>query len=43
MSDDFEYHMYLVQMKMQRPDRFHVFKAAKALPNYAIDSTNLLP
>jgi hypothetical protein len=43
MSNDFEYHMYLVQMKLRRPDRLHVFKAPKAMANYATDPTSLLP
>src|SRR6266852_3257916 len=43
MSDHFEYHMYLVEMKLRRPDRLHVFKAPKMTTNYTTNSTSLLP
>jgi hypothetical protein len=43
MPDDFEYHMYLIQMKLRRPDRLHVFKAPKAMASYTTDSMSLLP
>jgi len=43
MDDDFEYHMYLIQMKLRRPDRLHVFKAPKAMIYYTTDATSLLP
>jgi hypothetical protein len=43
MSDKFEYHMYLVHMKLRRPDRLHVFKAPKAMASYTTDSSSLLP
>jgi hypothetical protein len=39
ISDDFEFYMYLVQMKLRRPDRLHIFKAPKAMANYITDST----
>jgi hypothetical protein len=43
MSDKLEYHMYLVHMKLRRPDRLHVFKAPKAMASYTTNSTSLLP
>jgi hypothetical protein len=43
ISDDFEYHMYLIQMKLRRPDRLHTFKAPKMMTNYITDATSLLP
>lgn len=43
MSDTFEYYMYLIQMKLRRPDRLHVFKAPKVMASYTTDSMSLLP
>lgn len=31
MLDDFEYHTYLIQMHLRRPDRLHKFKAPEAI------------
>ncbi len=42
-DDDFEFHMYLIQMKLRRPDRLHIFKAPKAMAHYTTDPTSLLP
>ena len=42
MNDDVEYHMYLIQMQLRRPDRLHRFKAPKAIAHYT-DATSLLP
>ncbi|KAH9952535.1 hypothetical protein BGW80DRAFT_1452225 [Lactifluus volemus] len=43
MDDDFEYHMYLIQMQLRRPDRLHKFKAPKAMAYYTTNATSLLP
>ncbi|KAF8999238.1 hypothetical protein BDZ89DRAFT_726188 [Hymenopellis radicata] len=43
MDDNFEYHMYLVQMQLRRPDRLHKFKAPKAMAHYTTEATSLLP
>ncbi|KAG5652214.1 hypothetical protein H0H81_005794 [Sphagnurus paluster] len=43
MVDDFEYHMYLIQMHLRRPDRLHAFKAPKAMAHYTTDPASLLP
>jgi hypothetical protein len=43
MDDNFEYHMYLIQMKLRRSDRLHVFKAPKVMIFYTTDATSLLP
>ncbi|KAI9429254.1 hypothetical protein F5148DRAFT_1155249, partial [Russula earlei] len=43
MDDNFEYHMYLIQMQLRRPDRLHKFKAPKAMAYYTTDATSLLP
>jgi hypothetical protein len=43
ISDNFEYYMYLIQMKLWHPDRLHIFKAPKMMTNYIIDTTSLLP
>ncbi len=43
MDDEFEYHMYLIQMHLRRPDRLHKFKAPKAMAYYTTDATSLLP
>ncbi|KAI9509585.1 hypothetical protein F5148DRAFT_734618 [Russula earlei] len=42
MDDNFEYHMYLIQMKLRCPDRLHKFKAPKAMAYYTTDTTSLL-
>ncbi|KAF8344540.1 hypothetical protein F5887DRAFT_970436 [Amanita rubescens] len=39
MAHDFEFHMYLIQMKLRRPDRLHKFKAPKAMTHYLTDAT----
>ncbi len=43
MDDEFEYQMCIIQMKLRRPDRLHVFKAPKAMAHYTTDPTSLLP
>jgi len=43
IENDFEYPMYLIQMKLRRPDRLHIFKAPKAMVYYTTDATSLLP
>ncbi|KAF8323456.1 uncharacterized protein EI90DRAFT_3076686 [Cantharellus anzutake] len=43
MHNEFEYHMYLIQMHLRRPDRLHKFKAPKAMAYYTTDETSLLP
>lgn len=43
MDHDFEYHMYLIQMKLRCPDRLRKFKAPKAMAYYTTDATSLLP
>lgn len=43
MAEDFEFNMYLIQMKLRRPDRIHLFKAPKAMALYRTDPGSLLP
>ena len=43
LAFDFEYMMYLIQMKLRKPNRQHWFKAPKAMAAYQTYATSLLP
>jgi len=43
VDGDFEYHMYLIQMELHRPDRLRIFKIPKMMTYYTTDPTSLLP
>jgi hypothetical protein len=42
MDNNFENHMYLIQMHLRHPDHLHIFKALKAI-SYYITNASLLP
>ncbi len=43
LTDDFEFNMYLIQMKLRHPERQHLYKAPKAMRAYTTQYGSLLP
>lgn len=43
LTSDFEYWMYLIQMKLRRPDRQRLYRAPKSMLYYSTPAETLLP